>query len=115
MDANQFNLKKLNNGVEPMFDLVTGHVEVEIVKSGVEPPIVKAETMELCRNGEEVTADNEVYRKLLANYTRDHGTHLVDLQDTRRTLDFTYENPKLTKNMNRKNMKVIPTRTQPTS
>ncbi len=78
LDSNELILKRLNKVTEPLYDLVTGHVGLEIVKQGVEPPTAKAEAMELCVKGDEVTVDDELLRKQLANYTQDHGTHVVD-------------------------------------
>ena len=89
LDANELILKRLNSVVEPIYDLVTGHVGVELVKHGVNPPVVKPSSMDVCTNGEEVTVDDDNCRKALANYTPDHGTHVVDLPEfSERTLSF---------------------------
>ena len=53
LDANEFVLKKAKvadvAAVEPLYDLVSGHVGVELTKVGIEPPVVSREAMDLCR------------------------------------------------------------------
>ena len=83
LDSNTLLLKRLNNAIEPLYDLVTGHVGIEIVKPNVEPPKVSLEAMELCKDGEEVTVDDAKYRRLLPVFEVRHDVHVVDLPETR--------------------------------
>jgi len=77
LDDNELTMKRLNHSVEPIYDLTTGHVGVELVKVGANPPEVQQSTMDLCAAGDEVTVDDMVLRKQLSNLPLAHGTHVV--------------------------------------
>ena len=82
LDQNELLLRRLHSASEPLYDLVAGHVGVELVKPGVNPPVCSQETIKLCIEGDEVTVDNPELRKQLANYvTPEHGTHMVALPE----------------------------------
>ena len=80
LDANTLVLKRLDEAKEPLYDLMSGHVGIELVRDGLRPPKVSDSTMQCCIDGDEVTVENVEHRKQLANlYPRDHGTHMVTL------------------------------------
>ena len=80
LDDNELRLKRLNGAVEPLYDLVTGHVGVELVKENAPVPTVQASTFQLCSDGEEVMVDNDQLRKQLSNVTvLDNRTHVVNM------------------------------------
>ena len=71
LDANEFILKRLGKAIEPLHDLVSGHVGLELVKKHIEPPVVAPSTFDLCRSGDEVSVD-----KLVANVIYSRGRPL---------------------------------------
>ena len=54
LDSNVMTLKRIGNVIEPLYDLVTGHVGVEIVKPNVDPPKVSQEAWDMCKNAREM-------------------------------------------------------------
>jgi hypothetical protein len=85
LDANTLTLKKLGGATEPLHDLVTGHVGLELVKEGQGPAVASQETVDLCKGGDEVTVENPEHRKLLGNIAVANCTHVVDLPNTHKT------------------------------
>lgn len=55
--------KGLNSKTERLHDLTTGHIAIELVKPGAQTPEVSETVLSLCRNGSEVTVDNEALRR----------------------------------------------------
>ena len=80
LDSNTIEFNKLNGALETLHDLSSGHVAIELVKPNVGAPKVSDNTLKLCADGEEeVTVENEQWRKRLNACARSHGTHVVDI------------------------------------
>ncbi len=80
LDDNELEFKRFGNQRETLYDLPSGHVAIELIKQDVKPPEISAETMELCKQGEEVAANDPEIRKRLANIPHyDNRTHVVQL------------------------------------
>ncbi|MDP7646549.1 MAG: hypothetical protein QGH82_00500, partial [Candidatus Woesearchaeota archaeon] len=90
LDDNELQFKRFNNQSEPLYDLPSGHVAIELVKANIQPPEVDPATMELCQAGEEVTVNDPEMRKRLANIPQwDNKTHVVQLPNYgSRTISF---------------------------
>ena len=82
LDDNQLVLKRFCTDtvreVEPLYDLMSGHVAVELVPEGKEPPKISEETLDLASAGHEVMVNDPELRKKLSNFTvNDNETHVT--------------------------------------
>ena len=68
---------------EPLHDLESGHVAIELTKKGQQPPQVPQEVMDICVAGDEVTLANPTLRAELTGLNRSNGIHSVSWQDMR--------------------------------
>ena len=64
LDENLLTLKRLGGAKEQIYDLITGHVGLELAKEGGKPPMASQETLDHCLDGEEVAVENVVSEKL---------------------------------------------------
>ena len=86
LDSNELVLKHLGGAtgraVEPLYDLMSGHVGVELIREGSTLPQVSQDSFELVKSGSEVVADDPELRKKLSNLriinNRTHVTQLLD-------------------------------------
>ena len=86
LHSNELVLKHLGRAtgraVEPLYDLMSGHVGVELIHEGHSPPQVSQDTFELAKSGSEVVVDDSELRKKLSNLTIiDNRTHVTQLPD----------------------------------
>ena len=86
LDSNEFVLKHLGRAtgraVEPLYDLMSGHVGVELIREGHSPPQVSQDIFELARSGSEVVVDDSEFTKKLSNLIIiDSRTHVTQLRD----------------------------------
>ena len=81
LDVNELTLKGFPQPcIEPLYDLVSGHVAVEITKKDCQPPALDAEAFGLCEASEEVTVVDPLLRDKLADVkTFDNKTHVVQI------------------------------------
>ena len=92
LDNNNLVLNRLNQQPEPLHDLDTGHVGIELIKPTTKPPKVSDSTWELVASGEEVTVEREDFREKLAAPHKEHGTHVVVIPElSDRKVDFASE------------------------
>ena len=57
LDSNLLVLRRLGDAKEILHDLKSGHVAVQLIKSGVNPPQISQATMDACIDGAEVAVD----------------------------------------------------------
>ena len=69
--------RKVAQKTEPLYDLDTGHVAIELIKPGQQPLEVDSEAFQICKDGQEVTMGKSHLREKLGQYSQSHGVHDV--------------------------------------
>ena len=82
LDLDELVLKRFGTDtvreIEPLHDLMSGHVAVELVPEGKEPPQISEETLDLASAGHEVMVNDPELRKKLSDCTvKDNETHVT--------------------------------------
>ena len=77
LENNHVVFKKITALTEPLHDLETGHVAIELIKDGQDPPEVDPDAIEICKNGQEVTMGNAALRQKLGHHQPSNGIHDV--------------------------------------
>ena len=82
LDDNQLVLKRFctntSEGIEPLYDLMSGHIAVELVPQGQQPPKISEDTLDLASSGHEVMVnDPELREKMNDCAVNDNNTHVT--------------------------------------
>ena len=83
IDTKIIQFKRFPQKQEPLYDIESGHVAIELVKRGSTPRTVDPSGIELCVKGDEVTVADPVLHNRLNACSPSHGIHKVSYEPLR--------------------------------